>query len=242
MSQVSPGAALSAEVPPAILRPEAALPLRFRAPAGWPEPSAWWVATHQGWTPPAGWTPPDAHVAQAAHAAHAAHATAAAPEAQHGWTWWTRDERMWSTLTHRLVAQYRRGIVAGIVVSAFALALLFSPMFDHSALRILLWGALLYGPAECARDIVGLATLGERYDAHARRRAARLAALPADERPTSEQELAAYFLPRSGAGNDAPLAQRGRIATMVVAGALAAVLILLLADAFTGSTMGSGAH
>jgi hypothetical protein len=230
MYQAPPGEEVSAEMPPAILRPEAALPLRFHAPAGWPEPSAWWVATHQGWTPPEGWTPPDSHDAQPV------------PAAGRAWTWWTRDARMWNTLTRRIVAQYRRGIVAGALVSAFALALLFSPTFDHSALRILLWGALLYGPAECARDIVGLATLGERYDAHARRRAARLATLPVDERPTSEQELAAHFMPKSGAGSDAPLAQRGRIATMVVAGALAAVLILLLADAFIGSTMGSGAR
>ncbi|RKR76178.1 hypothetical protein [Frondihabitans australicus] len=210
---------------------DAALPLRFHSPAGWPEPSAWWVATHQGEVPERGWVPDGVSTGGVR--------PDPAPE---DWVWWSRHPDAWRTLTRRVVSQYRRGMIAGALLFVVALGLLFAPFAAHSGLRVLLWGALLYGPAEVARDLMGLTTLGDRYDAYARRVSARLAADPHGVAPTTAQELENLFVPKSGPGNDAPLHTRGRLLTMVVAGALAAVLIVLLADAFVHSTMGSGAH
>ena len=133
------------------------LPLRFRRPEGWPEPSVDWLAANQGWDPPAGWTP--------------APGVAPAPA---GWVWWEPDEVGWRDMTGTVTARLRTGIAVSAAVFVAGASLTLLPATRHLGASFLFWGALIFGAINLTRNLGGLRSARESFTAFARRRAAEL--------------------------------------------------------------------
>ncbi|ROQ39911.1 hypothetical protein EDF46_1546 [Frondihabitans sp. PhB188] len=224
------------------------LPLRFRVPASWPEPSPDWVAANQGWTPPLGWTP-----------------VVGLLEAPRGWSFWERDAVGWERLAGPHRTQAVRGIVVGAIVFLVGVLLLTLHSDRDGALAVLFWGATLFGPIDLARNAGDLIRTPQSVLRTARATAARVGAdidelayaeIPAGERPGADEFVARRVVEAWSFDGTWPASQRHavsfevretrlsrgrRIGTMVLAGAAAALLIFVLAWSATAGGRGSGA-
>jgi hypothetical protein len=203
MTLVTPPPPLEADATPP------RLPLRFRVPPGWPEPNARWQAEHQGWEPPAGWI-----------------LTPALSPAPPGWVWWEHDEAAWAALVGRSVRGHVVALLMATLVTAVSLNLATMPEVWQSGWRILVGGALAFGPLEIAHRTAALASSRRFFASHLRRRAALLASTPGDHVPEGWFRIQ---------GRSGPV--QHRIRTLCISGALAATLI-----AVVGATLLSGSE
>lgn len=203
MTLVTPPPPLEAETAPP------RLPLRFCVPPGWPEPSVRWQAEHQGWEPPAGWIlTPDLSPAPA------------------GWVWWERDDEAWAGLFGRTVQGHVVALLLAALVTAVSVNLVMSPTVWGSGWRILVGGALAFGPLELAHRTAALASSRQYFAAHLRHRATLLASVPGDHVPDG------WFRIQGRCG---PV--QHRIRTLCISGALAVTLIGVI-----GATLLSGSE
>ncbi|AMM18898.1 hypothetical protein AX769_00525 [Frondihabitans sp. PAMC 28766] len=120
-------------------------PLRFAAPAGWPEPSPAWVARNQGWQPPVGWLPPVV-----------AGWPAIAPAPQ-GWQFWAPEPGAWQAFSEPYRRSAKRQILIGALMFGIgSIVTILGYLGDLGQTFLILWGAIIFG---FIRLVSGLANL-----------------------------------------------------------------------------------
>lgn len=246
---------MSIPPPTPVITPAQRLPLSFRGPDGWPEPSSDWLAANQGWEPPVGWVPLPG--------------LAPAPA---GWSWWRRDEVGWAAMTGAITARYTRGVIIDALVFVVGAVLTIVPATLHLGIGFVFWGAVVFGPVSLARTLGGLRRARRAFDSFTRSRAAEIRhalARVAYARHAAEAGSAALpfeaFLARrwseawsftgswpadqAHAGvaeqyripDDPRLSRRHRAATLVFAVVAGGLLVVIAVDASAASQAGSGA-
>lgn len=77
------------------------VPLTFHNPPGWPEPTAEWIALHQGWEPDASWVPDPS-----------------APLRPDGWVLWSRNAEVWDHVTAPARSALRTQLLVATIIGA----------------------------------------------------------------------------------------------------------------------------